>query len=129
MQISVRFLKFIGLHRYRLKLCLMLIVCATFRLWRAAHRICGHRSPRVIRALSLSISISQSASRRIFVSTKDGKLNGVDLQPVYGTGAASGHNTLTDLLKLFVGMEDVTPETLRSKLRTAIGFVAIDHLE
>ena len=32
MQISVRFLKFIRLHRYRLKLCLMLIVCAMFRL-------------------------------------------------------------------------------------------------
>ena len=32
LQISVRFLKFIKLHRYRLKLCLMLIVCAMFRL-------------------------------------------------------------------------------------------------
>ena len=32
MQISVRFLKFIRLHRYRLKLCLILIVCAMFRL-------------------------------------------------------------------------------------------------
>src|SRR5258705_9588091 len=32
LQISVRFLKFIRLHRYRLKLCLMLIVCAMFRL-------------------------------------------------------------------------------------------------
>ena len=31
MQISVRFLKFIRLHRYRLKFCLMLIVCAMFR--------------------------------------------------------------------------------------------------
>ena len=49
MQISVRFLKFIRLHRYRLKLCLMLIVCATFRLGepRPLRRPLGLSSPTV----------------------------------------------------------------------------------
>ena len=49
MQISVRFLKFIRLHRYRLKLCLMLIVCAMFRLGepRPLRRPLGLSSPTV----------------------------------------------------------------------------------
>jgi hypothetical protein len=47
LQISVRFLKFIGLHRYPLKLCLMLIVCAMFRLGEPRHlrRPLGLSSP------------------------------------------------------------------------------------
>ena len=49
MQISVRFLKSIRLHRYRLKLCLMLIVCAMFRLGepRPLRRPLGLSSPTV----------------------------------------------------------------------------------
>jgi hypothetical protein len=49
LQISVRFLKFIRLHRYRLKLCLMLIVCAMFRLGepRPLRRPLGLSSPTV----------------------------------------------------------------------------------
>jgi hypothetical protein len=47
LQIGVRFLKFIRLHRYRLKLCLILIVCAMFRLGepRPLRRPLGLSSP------------------------------------------------------------------------------------
>ena len=100
MQISVRFLKFIRLHRYRLKLCLMLIVCAVFRLGepRPLRRPLGLSSPTV------QLFSRADWGREICVRTVRAR-PGVGFQP-----PAMGNVCVVLVIVAFLGSISGTPE-------------------